>query len=145
MDTPSSPVLLQRVSSAHSNPTSLNETLSANRHLRLSAQRLRIGSDSRCTLRERRRRHGGGHHVLGDERGGTRPIAIMRARRDNPVAKIVVTGCAAQINPCRKPCPRSTACLEILKSWKRKAARPAPVLVNDIMSVRETAGHLYRA
>ena len=35
--------------------------------------------------------------------------AIRRARRENPDARIVVTGCAAQIAPDNwMPCPRST-------------------------------------
>jgi threonylcarbamoyladenosine tRNA methylthiotransferase MtaB len=47
--------------------------------------------------------------------------AIRRARRERPQAQIIVTGCAAQIDP------------------DRYAAMPE---VNDIMSVRQTAGHL---
>ena len=83
--------------------------------------------------------------------------AIRRARRENPQARIVVTGCAAQITP-----ERFAAMPEVdlvlgnrekldAATFARLAARPAAeapaplgprVLVDDIMAVRETAGHL---
>jgi threonylcarbamoyladenosine tRNA methylthiotransferase MtaB len=72
--------------------------------------------------------------------------AIRRARRDNPDVKIIVTGCSAQIDP------QSYAAMPevdrvIGNDLKLKAetwGAPAGerVLVNDIMAVRETAGHL---
>lgn len=77
---------------------------------------------------------------------------IRRLRRDNPGATIIVTGCAAQTEP-----ETFAAMAEvdhvIGNSEKMQAdtwARLAPdfvgdterVQVNDIMSVRETAGHL---
>ena len=75
--------------------------------------------------------------------------AIRKARRRRPEAKIVVTGCAAQIDPAffaampevdrvlgneEKLKPESFADLDI--------ARAEKVSVNDIMAVTETAGHL---
>ncbi len=75
--------------------------------------------------------------------------AIRRARRMRPNAKIVVTGCAAQIDPDRfaamdevdhvignqeKTEAASFQALTVESSEK--------VAVNDIMSVRETASHL---
>ncbi len=72
--------------------------------------------------------------------------AIRRARRDHPNKKIVVTGCAAQINP------ESFSSMEevdqvIGNDLKLKAdtwarGNDAPVIMNDIMSVEETASHL---
>ena len=97
--------------------------------------------------------------------------SIRRARKDNPSAKIIVTGCAAQLDaPSFGAMPEVDAVLgnqEKLKpeSWTLLASRfqsgeslrqaatrdiappeehdpHAIMLVNDIMSVRETAPHL---
>jgi len=75
--------------------------------------------------------------------------AIRKARRANPSARIVVTGCAAQIEPA------SFAAMPEVdhvignsekvtgSTWAALATGGSPrVAVNDIMSVRETAGHL---
>lgn len=73
--------------------------------------------------------------------------AIRKARRENPSARIVVTGCAAQIDPARwsamPEVDRVLGNAEKLKpeSWGARADE-ARVQVNDIMAVRETAGHL---
>ncbi len=72
--------------------------------------------------------------------------AIRRARRENPGARIVVTGCAAQINP-RSYGDMPEVDRVIGNDLKLKAeswGAPAEekVQVNDIMAVRETAGHL---
>jgi len=75
--------------------------------------------------------------------------AIRRLRRENPSARIIVTGCAAQIEP-----ERFAALSEvdhvIGNAEKMRAetfaglstAGSERVQVDDIMSVRETAGHL---
>ncbi len=75
--------------------------------------------------------------------------AIRKARRMRPDAKIVVTGCAAQIDP-----DRFAAMDEVdhVIGNQEKTQRATfkglcvedseKVAVNDIMSVRETAGHL---
>ncbi|MDX2155723.1 MAG: tRNA (N(6)-L-threonylcarbamoyladenosine(37)-C(2))-methylthiotransferase MtaB [Hyphomicrobiaceae bacterium] len=75
--------------------------------------------------------------------------AIRRARRETPEARIVVTGCAAQIEP-----DRFSAMPEVdhvvgnagktdAAVWAGIAAGATErVKVDDIMSVRETAGHL---
>ncbi len=75
--------------------------------------------------------------------------AIRRARRDQPGARIVVTGCAAQIEP-----ETFAAMPEVdhvvgntsktsRATWDDLAeGRLERVKVDDIMSVRETAGHL---
>ena len=70
--------------------------------------------------------------------------AIRRARRDNPAAEIVVTGCAAQIDPgAYAAMPEVDRVLGNIEKLEAKSyASAAPVLVNDIMSVGETAGHL---
>lgn len=74
---------------------------------------------------------------------------IRRLRRENPAAQIIVTGCAAQIEP-----QRFAAMPEVDRvignAEKMKASTFAGiasgaserVVVNDIMSVRETASHL---
>ena len=71
--------------------------------------------------------------------------AIRRARRERPEAEIVVTGCAAQIEPERwlamEEVDRVVGNAEKLtaEAWKSDAP---PALAGDIMSVRETAPHL---
>jgi threonylcarbamoyladenosine tRNA methylthiotransferase MtaB len=73
--------------------------------------------------------------------------AIRKARRERPGAKMIVTGCAAQIDPATFA---DMAEVDVVLGNADKSApgayldRPdAPrVRVNDIMSVRETAGHL---
>ncbi|HTK83493.1 MAG TPA: tRNA (N(6)-L-threonylcarbamoyladenosine(37)-C(2))-methylthiotransferase MtaB [Patescibacteria group bacterium] len=72
--------------------------------------------------------------------------AIRKARRDNPEAKIIVTGCAAQVNPeSFSSMPEVTQVIgNDLKlkedTWMKLDG--GRVLVNDIMAIRETAGHL---
>lgn len=72
--------------------------------------------------------------------------AIRRARRENPDAKIIVTGCAAQVNP--KGFAEMPEVNQIIgNDLKLKAetwAQPLTerVVVNDIMSVKETARHM---
>ncbi|OUI80588.1 tRNA (N(6)-L-threonylcarbamoyladenosine(37)-C(2))-methylthiotransferase MtaB [Acetobacter orientalis] len=73
--------------------------------------------------------------------------AIRRAHRDKPGARIVVTGCAAQIDPDRwAALPGVTRVLgneEKLKaeSWSASAMHEARA-VSDIMVAKETAAHL---
>lgn len=74
---------------------------------------------------------------------------IRRARRERPDARIIVTGCAAQIDPAAFGDMAEVDAVigneEKLQAreWSRLAgAAPARMRVNDIMSVRETAGHL---
>ena len=70
--------------------------------------------------------------------------AIRRAHRENPDAEIVVTGCAAQINPdawaALPGVRRVLGNVEKLRaeSW----AAGAGSAVSDIMQARETAAHL---
>ncbi len=74
--------------------------------------------------------------------------AIRRARRENPNAKIIVTGCSAQIHPQEYgQMPEVDMVIgneEKLKpeSFLFSAQGTERILVNDIMSVRETAAHL---
>ena len=75
--------------------------------------------------------------------------AIRRARREHPAARIVVTGCAAQVDP-----EHFAAMSEVdhvvgnaakmeRATWADLAGgRLEHVVVDDIMSVTETAGHL---
>lgn len=73
--------------------------------------------------------------------------AIRRAHRENPDARIVVTGCAAQINPeSWSDLPGVARVLgneEKLKaeSWSASALSE-PLAVSDIMAAKETAAHL---
>jgi len=72
--------------------------------------------------------------------------AIRKARRENPNAEIIVTGCAAQIDPdmFAKMGEVNRVIGNDLKlqaeSWQ--AGEHARLTVNDIMAVEETAGHL---
>jgi len=80
--------------------------------------------------------------------------AIRRVRRERPQARIVVTGCAAQIEPETFARMDEVACVlgneEKLAapSWTALAApdfgvaAEEKIVVNDIMAVRETALHL---
>ncbi len=72
--------------------------------------------------------------------------AIRRARRENPDAQIVVTGCSAQIDPGQyadmPEVDRVIGNEEKLQAESWGAPAHARILVNDIMSVKETAGHL---
>jgi threonylcarbamoyladenosine tRNA methylthiotransferase MtaB len=77
--------------------------------------------------------------------------AVRKARRDNPQARIIVTGCAAQTD-ARSFGDMAEVDLVIGNADKMKAESYQPMVfgtplndkvqVNDIMSVRETAGHL---
>jgi threonylcarbamoyladenosine tRNA methylthiotransferase MtaB len=73
--------------------------------------------------------------------------AIRRARRDRPAAQIVVTGCAAQIDPqgfaAMPEVDRVIGNAEKLSAEAWEAS--APILVDDIMQVQETAPHLAAA
>ncbi|WP_397420106.1 tRNA (N(6)-L-threonylcarbamoyladenosine(37)-C(2))-methylthiotransferase MtaB [Phenylobacterium sp.] len=73
--------------------------------------------------------------------------AIRKARRERPGARLIVTGCAAQIDPgAFAAMPEVDLVLGNVEKTAPGAyspsAEPARVRVNDIMSVRETAGHL---
>jgi threonylcarbamoyladenosine tRNA methylthiotransferase MtaB len=75
--------------------------------------------------------------------------AIRKARREHPEAKIMVTGCAAQIDPAHFAAMEEVDHI-IGNHEKTEAATfrglgcgdTGRVKVNDIMSVKETAGHL---
>jgi threonylcarbamoyladenosine tRNA methylthiotransferase MtaB len=77
---------------------------------------------------------------------------IRRLRRDNPQARLIVTGCAAQIDPNSFA---AMAEVDVVlgntekmspEAWQRLApdftGETERVMVNDIMSVTETAAHL---
>ena len=74
--------------------------------------------------------------------------AIRRARRESPDARIVVSGCAAQIDPAAfAAMPEVDLVLGNAEKLDAAAYRDfgpaeARIRVNDITSVRETAGHL---
>ncbi len=77
--------------------------------------------------------------------------AIRKARKANPDARIIVTGCAAQIDP--EPFAAMDEVTRVIGNAEKMDPRSfqgtdflgpdAPrVIVNDIMQVRETASHL---
>jgi threonylcarbamoyladenosine tRNA methylthiotransferase MtaB len=75
--------------------------------------------------------------------------AIRRARRERPDAKIIVTGCAAQIDPGRFAAMAEVD--HVIGNQEKLEAKTFAgfgiegterVVVNDIMSVTETASHL---
>jgi len=75
--------------------------------------------------------------------------AIRKARRTRPGAKIVVTGCAAQIDPDQfaqmDEVDRVVGNQEKLEAKTFRGLGTGDtqrIAVNDIMSVTETAGHL---
>jgi len=77
--------------------------------------------------------------------------AIRKAKRENPAVKIIVTGCAAQIDPeTFATMPEVDLVLgnqeklhtESYAELDFALADEATVRVNDIMSVKATAGHL---
>ena len=70
--------------------------------------------------------------------------AIRRARRDNPSKKIIVSGCAAQVSAeTFAAMPEVDQVIGNAEKLTEDAYRSnARVLVGDIMTVRETAGHL---
>lgn len=72
--------------------------------------------------------------------------AIRRARRENPAARIVVTGCAAQIDPqAFAGMPEVSAVMGNADKAKPAAwdvfARDGAAVVNDIFALPETAHH----
>lgn len=73
--------------------------------------------------------------------------AIRRARRKNPSARIIVTGCAAQINPSSFAAMPEVS--QVIGNMEKMAPATFEFLeqlpkihVQDIMAVTETAGHL---
>ena len=77
--------------------------------------------------------------------------AIRRARRAHPDARIVVTGCAAQIDPERYSAMEEVNAVLgnseklMAESWAAlgdDVIETPRVVVNDIMSVRESANHM---
>ena len=74
--------------------------------------------------------------------------SIRRARRENPDARIVVTGCAAQISPeSWEAMPEVNHVVGnhdklTAPAWQALSAGGEAVIVSDVMQVRETATHM---
>ncbi|KAA5605973.1 tRNA (N(6)-L-threonylcarbamoyladenosine(37)-C(2))-methylthiotransferase MtaB [Roseospira marina] len=71
--------------------------------------------------------------------------AIRKLRRENPGIRLIVTGCAAQLDPARfAAMPEVDRVLGNDEKLRPESYRDdaAPLLVDDIMQARETAGHL---
>lgn len=72
--------------------------------------------------------------------------AVRRAARENPDANIIVTGCAAQLDPqgfaAMDGVDRVIGNAEKLQSRSFRSGEHPVVEVSDIMAVRETAPHL---
>ena len=121
-------------------------------HARLPAQRLRVRGDAppRRRRRARRRRHR--QHLRRDRRSRAPGRADdPQARRERPDARIIVTGCAAQIEPERFADMAEVD--HVIGNAEKTAGRNLPaglrdatcerVAVNDIMSrAARRAGHL---
>jgi threonylcarbamoyladenosine tRNA methylthiotransferase MtaB len=76
--------------------------------------------------------------------------AIRQARKRRPDARIIVTGCAAQVDPeSFAAMPEVTSVLGNAEKQRPglflERSRNSPMLVSDIMSVRETAPHMVSA
>ena len=77
---------------------------------------------------------------------------IRKLRRQNPEAALIVTGCAAQVEPATfAAMPEVTRVIGNSEKMKPETwaamtpdliGRTEPIMVDDIMSVTETAGHL---
>ena len=71
---------------------------------------------------------------------------IRRLKRQNPDTRIIVTGCAAQLNPATfahmPEVERVMGNGEKLRAESWRFEHTDPVQVGDIMEIRETAGHL---
>ena len=71
---------------------------------------------------------------------------IRRLRRERPGARIIVTGCAAQIDPARYAAmpeiDQVIGNVEKLATASYLPSAAARVIVGDIMAARDTAGHL---
>lgn len=72
--------------------------------------------------------------------------SLRRLRRENPDAEIIATGCAVQLNPdfyaAMDDVDRVIGNEHKLKAESFAADVDTPVLISDIMTVRETASHL---
>ncbi len=71
--------------------------------------------------------------------------AIRKAKRENPDRKIIVTGCAAQLDPTKfANMPEVEKVLGNQEKFDKTNYSPSAekILVNDIMSVKETAAHI---
>jgi len=69
---------------------------------------------------------------------------IRKARREHPTARIIVTGCAAQVDPARYAAmPEIDRVLGNAEKLKAESwTGTARIAVGDIMAVRKTASHL---
>ncbi len=70
---------------------------------------------------------------------------IRKLRRERPEARLIVTGCAAQIDPARfAAMPEVDTVLGNAEKLRAESYRdfPARVAAGDIFAVRETASHL---
>ena len=75
--------------------------------------------------------------------------SLRRLRRDNPDSEIIATGCAVQLNPqSYADMPEVSRVIGNEHKLKASSFAPGvndPILVSDIMEVRETASHLVEA
>lgn len=73
---------------------------------------------------------------------------IRKLKRENPELKVIVTGCAAQVNPARYAAmpevDRVLGNREKLEPASYGEGAQDTVCAGDILAVRETAGHLIR-
>lgn len=72
--------------------------------------------------------------------------SLRRLRRDNPNAEIIATGCAVQLSPqAYADMPEIDRVIgneDKMKAESFAADNNQPILISDIMTVRETASHM---
>ena len=72
--------------------------------------------------------------------------SLRRLRRDNPTSEIIATGCAVQLNPDSyaemTEVDRVIGNEHKMKTESFAAGNDNPVLISDIMTVRETTSHM---
>ncbi|MBB4265179.1 tRNA (N(6)-L-threonylcarbamoyladenosine(37)-C(2))-methylthiotransferase MtaB [Roseospira visakhapatnamensis] len=111
----------------------------------------RLNSHESAVMRDHARAAGLGDVILVNTCAVTKEAerqarqAIRKLRRENPGARLIVTGCAAQLDPGRfAAMPEVDRVLGNAEKLRAESygADGASLQVTDIMTVRETAGHL---
>jgi len=111
----------------------------------------RLNSHESAVMRDHAQAAGLGDAILVNTCAVTREAerqarqAIRKLRRENPDARLIVTGCAAQLDPARfAAMPEVDRVLGNAEKLRPESYRDDShaVQVTDIMTLRETAGHL---
>jgi len=111
----------------------------------------RLNSHESAVMRDRARAAGLDNAIIVNTCAVTKEAerqarqAIRKLRRENPGARLIVTGCAAQLDPARfAGMPEVDQVLGNTEKLRAESYHPdgASLQVTDIMAARETAGHL---